>query len=151
MARLHSKKHGKSGRKRPKAKIAPKWIDYSEKEVKEIILQLIKKGTSATAIGLILRDQYAVPSVKALIGKTINQYLEEEGVLPEYPDDLLNLIRKAVVVRNHLKSNKTDVHNKVKLLHIESKIQRLAKYYRKTSRIPKDWKYNADNAALLIK
>ncbi len=140
MARLHSKKHGKSGRKRPKAKTSPKWVEFSEKEVKEMIIDLAKKGTSPTAIGMVLRDQYAVPSVKPLLGKTLNQFLEEENLLPQYPDDLMNLIRKAVKMRNHLKTNKADVHGKVKLLHVESKIHRLAKYYARNGRIPADWK-----------
>ncbi len=151
MAKLHSKKHGKSGRKRPKAKVAPKWVDYSEKEVKEIINDLAKKGTSPTMIGTILRDQYAVPSVKALLGKTLNQYMKEENMLPQYPDDLINLIRKAVKMRNHLKANKADTHGKVKLSHVESKINRLVKYYTRSGRLPADWKYDAEKAALLVK
>lgn len=151
MAKLHSKKHGKSGRKRPKAKTSPKWVEYSEKEVKEIISELAKKGTSPTMIGMILRDQYAVPSVKAMLGKTLSQYLADENLLPQYPDDLISLIRKAVRMRNHLKSNKADIHGKVKLMHVESKINRLVKYYTRNGRLPADWKYNAESAALLVK
>lgn len=151
MAKLHSKKHGKSGRKRPKAKASPKWVEYSEKEVKEIISELAKKGTSPTMIGAVLRDQYAVPSVKAMLGKTLGQYLVDESLLPQYPDDLINLIRRAVNMRNHLKSNKADVHGKVKLMHVESKINRLVKYYTRSGRLPADWKYDAESAALLVK
>lgn len=151
MAKLHSKKHGKSGRKRPKAKTSPKWVEHSASEVKGIIADLAKKGTSPTMIGTILRDQYAVPSVKPILGKTLNQFLADEGTLPQYPDDLINLIRKAVGMRNHLKDNKADTHGKVKLLHVESKINRLVKYYTKNGRLPADWKYDAEKAALLVK
>lgn len=151
MAKLHSKKHGKSSSKRPKAKVAPKWVDYSEKEVKEIITDLAKKGIAPTLIGTILRDQYAIPAVKPLLGKSLNQFLKDENLLPQYPDDLINLIKKAVRMRNHLKNNKMDTHGKVKLLHVESKIRRLVKYYRRNGRIPADWKYDSETAALLVK
>lgn len=151
MAKLHSKRKGKSGTKRPKAKTSPKWVDFSEKEVKEVIIALAKKGTSATMIGLILRDQYAVPAIRPILGKTLNAFLKEEGLQPQYPDDLINLIRTAVGMRNHLKVNKADTHGKVKLLHVESKIHRLGKYYKRTKRLPADWKYDAESAALLVK
>lgn len=151
MAKLHSKKHGKSGRKRAKAKVSPKWVDYSEKEVKEIIADLAKKGTSPTMMGAILRDQYAVPAIKPLLGKTLRAHLAAENLLPQYPDDLINLIRKAVRMRNHIKGNKADTHGKVKLLHVESKINRLVKYYTRTGRLPSDWKYDSESAALLVK
>lgn len=151
MAKLHSKKHGKSGRKRPKARTTPKWVEYSEKEVREIIADLVKKGIAPTMIGIMLRDQYAVPAIKPLLGKTLGQHLAAENMLPQYPDDLMNLIRKAVRMRNHLKGNKMDVHGKVKLLHVESKIHRLAKYYRRNGRLPADWKYDAESAALLVR
>lgn len=151
IAKLHSKRHGKSGRKRPKAKVSPKWVDYSQNEAKEIIIGLAKKGTSPTTIGIILRDKYAIPSARALIGKTINQFLKEENALQQYPDDLLNLIRKAVRMRDHLKTNKADVHGKTKLIHVESKIQRLVKYYTRVGKLPANWKYKAETAALIVK
>ncbi len=151
MAKLHSKKHGKSGRKRPKSRVSPKWVDYKASEVKEIITDLAKKGTSQTAIGLMLRDQHGIPAVKPILGKTLGAFLAEENLTTQYPDDLLNLIKRAVGVRNHLKANKADVHNKVKLLHVESKIHRLAKYYARKGRLPADWKYKPETAALLVK
>ena len=76
MARMHTRRHGKSGRKRPKAKVAPSWVQFNEKDTRELIVELAKKGTPPSQIGIILRDQYAIPSVKALTGKTITQILE---------------------------------------------------------------------------
>ncbi len=151
MAKMHTRRHGKSGRKRPKAKTCPEWVEMSEEEVKEIIRNLAKKGTPPSKIGLILRDQYAVPSVKALIGKTITEYLEEEDLLPEFPEDLMSLIKKAVRMHQHLEENKRDVHNKTRLMRVESKIQRLVKYYKEKGRIPKDWKYSYEVASLLVR
>ncbi len=151
MAKLHSKKRGKSGRKRPKAKTFPKWVEYSKKEIEDIIVDFTKKGMNPTIIGIILRDQYAIPSVKPILGKTLNQFLKDENLCSQYPDDLINLIRKAVGMRNHINTNKSDTMNKNSLIRVESKINRLVKYYIKNRRLPADWRYNAETSALLIK
>ncbi len=151
MARLHSKKHGKSGRKRVKPKVPPEWLEYSKEEVEKIIIDLAKKGSQPTTIGLILRDKYGIPMAKPIIGKTISKFLEEQKLLPKYPDNLINLIKKAVRMRDHLAKNKTDIHNKVKLSHVESKIRRLVKYYKRKGKLPADWKYDPNTAALLIR
>ncbi len=151
MARLHSKKKGKAGRKRPKAKTTPEWLEIKPAEVEEAILQMTKEGMAPTAIGLRLRDNYAVPSVRALLGMTLNAFLKKQGKQATYPDDLLNLIRRAMKIRTHLKTSKKDNHNRVKLLHIESKIHRLVKYYTRNGRLPSDWRYEPEKAALLVK
>lgn len=151
MARLHSGKHGKSSRKRPKIKVCPEWVDASKDEIEKIIIDLAKKGTPPAKIGLILRDQYAIPSVRAFLGKSLSKFLKEKNLLPQYPEDLLNLIRKAVRMREHLKQAKKDIHNRVKLTHVESKIHRLVKYYTKTKRLPHNWTYDPETAALLVK
>lgn len=151
MAKLHSKKKGKSGSRRPKALLKPEWVMYSAEEIKDIIRKLAREGAPAAKIGLILRDEYGVPLAKAYIGKTIGQFLEEEKLAPKFPDDLLSLIKKAVGMRAHMRTNKADLHNKVKLSHVESKIHRLVKYYRRKGKVPAGWAYDPETAALLIK
>ncbi len=151
MAKLHSKKHGKSGSKRPMYKIAPDWVEYSAHEVEDLVVKLYKQGNNATTIGRILRDQYGIPLVRTLTSKSINKILAENGQKVEYPDDLLALIRKAVRMSKHLAANKKDALNTTKLIHIESKIKRLAKYYIQESRLSQDWKYNRETAALIVK
>lgn len=151
MAKLHSKKHGKSGSKRPVFKVTPPWVDYSAHEVEELVLKLAKAGHNPTVIGRTLRDQYGVPLVATITGKSISKILEENGQKPDYPDDLLALIEKAVRMAKHLKANKKDALNTTKLIHIESKIKRLAKYYLKTGRLPHDWTYRRETAALIVK
>jgi small subunit ribosomal protein S15 len=151
MAKLHSGKKGKSGSRKPKAASRPEWCSYSDDEVKEIIRKLAKEGMGPTKIGLILRDEHGIPSAKPFVGMTIGQFLEAEKLSPKFPDYLLSLIKKAVGMRNHMRRNKPDLGNKVKLLHVESKIHRLVKYYRKEKRIPAGWKYNPETAALLVK
>ncbi|MCD6549508.1 30S ribosomal protein S15 [Candidatus Micrarchaeota archaeon] len=151
MARMHSRKKGRSASKPPKTKVAPEWVKMSSHEVEDLVVSLAKQGHNPTTIGLILRDEYGIPSVKRICNKSITQILEENGLKPELPDDLVNLMRKAVRVRKHLENNKHDVHNRVKLRHIESKIRRLVKYYTRTKRLPADWRYDPDTAALLVK
>jgi len=151
MARLHSNKKGKAGTKRPKAKVAPEFSKVEAQKVKEIILKLNKEGVPMSKIGLTLRDEYAVPSVRALIGSSVSAFLKNEAALPEYPEDILTLIKKAVSMRSHLKTTTADTHNKVKLLHVESKINRLGKYYVSKNRLPKGWRYDPESAALLVK
>ncbi len=151
MAKLHSKKHGKSGSKRPTFKVAPDWVEYSAHEVEDLVVKLYKQGHNATTIGRILRDQYGVPLVHTITSKSISQILEENGQKIAYPDDILALIRKAVCMSKHLAANKKDALNTTKLIHIESKIKRLAKYYIDKGRLAHDWKYNRETAALIVK
>jgi len=151
MARLHSKKKGKSGTKRPKSKVAPKWIDKEKSEIKEIILKVAREGVPPAKIGVLMRDQYGIPNLRAVLGMPLAAFLKKEKVAPEYPEDLLNLIKKAVRMTTHLKNSKKDIHNNVKLGHVESKINRLVKYYSSKGQLPEGWKYNREKAALLVK
>ncbi len=151
MARMHTRRRGKSGRKRPKARQPPQWLSVDKIKVKELIIELAKRGTPPSQIGLILRDQYGVPSVKALLGKKITQVLEEERLLPQYPEDLMNLLKKSVRMREHLAKNKRDIHNRIRLGRVEAKIHRLVKYYKRVGRLPENWKYTPEVAALLVK
>jgi small subunit ribosomal protein S15 len=151
MAKMHSKKKGKSGSKRPPTKIVPDWVEYSQTEVEEMIAKLAKEGQSSAKIGQTLRDAYGIPSVKNITNKSVTEIMKASGVKMEYPEDLLNLITKATNMRKHLGKNKGDVHNKSKLIHVESKIKRLVKYYTSIGRLPVKWSYDPEKAALLVK
>ena len=151
MAKLHSKKKGKSGSRKPRKKEKPEWLQYSKEEVEEIIRNLAKEGYGPTVIGRALRDEHGIPMAKYVIGTTVGKFLEKEGLAPKFPDDLLNLIKKAVRMRGHLREKTADTKNRVKLMHVESKIHRLTKYYTKKNRVPADWRYDPDTAALLVK
>lgn len=150
MARLHSRKRGKASSTKPRSSSAKAWVKLSKDEILEIVSRLAKEGKTEAQIGLILRDEYAVPSVKEVTGKSMSALLAEAGVSPEYPSDLLDLIRRAMSMRKHLAENTRDTSNKVKLSHVESKIKRLVRYYR-GNKLPKDWKYEPSKAALLVK
>jgi len=151
MARMHSKKRGRSGSRRPPTKEVPDWMDYSVQEVEEMVIKMGKEGTTPAMIGQILRDQHGVPSVKVLTGKSVVRILKDGGVSMDYPSDLLQLIERAMRMRKHLKENTADTHNRTKLAHAESKIRRLVRYYVKSGALPKGWKYDPETAALLVK
>ncbi len=151
MARLHSKKKGKSGRKRPKSTESPEWTPLSKEEVEKVVREFASKGVPPSHIGLILRDEYGVPNLRGVLGTSLSAFLRKEGLEQQIPEDLLNLIRRAVRMRDHLKKYKKDIHNKVKLTHVESKIHRLVKYYTRTGRLPAGWKYEREKAHLLVK
>ena len=151
MARMHSKKRGKSGSKRPAVKVAPEWTEYAPHEVEELVVKMGKEGKGPTEIGMILRDTYGIASVQTLCSKPITEVLADNGVKLGYPEDMINLIKRAVNMREHLRTNRSDRHNRTKLIHVESKIGRLVKYYTKNGRLPADWKYDPETAALLVK
>lgn len=150
MARLHSRKKGKAGTKRAKGGVVPAWVSVDKAELKETIVKMAKEGVPPTKIALYLRDQQGVANVRGILGMSLLAFLEKEKAAPEYPEDLLALIKKAVRMRSHLKTSKKDLHNKVKLGHVESKIGRLVKYYSSKGKLPKGWRYD-QQAALLAK
>ena len=142
MARMHSRKRGISGSKKPLQKSKPTWLRYKPKEIELLIVKLAKEEKTASEIGLALRDTYGVPDVKLLTGKSISQILDEKKLSPALPDDLVALMRKSVFIRKHLETNKKDQPAKRGLLLTESKTKRLIKYYKRSGRLPVEWKYD---------
>lgn len=151
MARMHSRKRGKSGSKRPYGKKLPAWVEYPPAELETLIVKLAKKGETSSRIGVMLRDQYGVPNVKQITKKRITQILEGKKIKKELPEDLMNLIKKAVKLAKHQEANPPDMTAKRGAQLTESKIKRLAKYYIREGRIPGDWKYDVEKAKLLVK
>ncbi len=150
MARMHTRKKGSSGSRPPFRDAPPEWCDVSEEELEKHIMRLHDSGMSTSMIGLVLRDQYGVPSSKLILGKRITRLLSEKGEVQDIPEDLTNLMRKAIRVRKHMRNNHKDVHNKRSLHLTESKIRRLAKYYRRTGKLPVDWRYKPETAEMLV-
>ena len=99
----------------------PEWIAYSNEEIEEFIVKFKREGKTASQIGVI------------------------------YPEDLMNLIRRAVNIRDHLEENPKDLHGKRGLTIIESRIRRLGRYYAKNGQLPEGWRYDPTKAALLVK
>jgi len=151
MARLHSKKKGKAGTKRPKSLVVPEWAGMKKSDIEEAILKMARERVPAAKIGLVMRDQHAIPNLRAILGMSLMQFLKKEKAVGEYPEDMLALIKKAMRVAGHIRTSKNDVHNSVKLSHLESKIHRLAKYYSSKGMLPEGWRYDREKAALLVK
>ena len=148
MARIYARRRGKSSSKRPL--VPAQWVTYSGDEVERLVVKLSKDGMQSARIGLVLRDQYGIPSVKAVTGKPIIAILEENEIAPKIPEDLFNLLRKAVKLRTHLEKNKRDAHSKRGLELLESKIRRLIKYYISEMKLPAGWKYDPERAKLIV-
>jgi small subunit ribosomal protein S15 len=150
MARMHSRKKGASRSRPPTVEKAPDWSDVSNEELEKLIIKLHDSGLPSAKIGLTLRDQYGVPSVKLVLGKNMNRFLKEKVTLSEIPEDLGNLMRRALHLRKHLRSNAKDVHNKRALQLMESKIRRLVRYYHDSGRLAQSWEYKPETAEMLV-
>jgi len=151
IARMYSRKHGKSGSKRPLREKAPKWIIYNKKEVEQLVLKLAKEEKSSAQIGVILRDQYGIPNVKEITGKKIVAILKENGFKFDYPEDMMNLMKKALKIKEHLASHKHDPSAIRGLELTESKLRRLGKFYVKNGKLPQEWKYDPEKLKLIVK
>jgi len=142
MAKMHSRGRGTSGAKKPLKPTKPTWIRYESKEVERLINKFAKEGKTSSEIGLILRDSYGIPSVKLLTSKSITEHLAEKKLLPELPEDVIALMKRSVIIRKHLESNKHDMSALRGMQFTESKIKRLIKYYKRVGKVAPDWKYD---------
>ena len=151
MARMYKSRKGRSGSTRPHVTEAPEWSNTDKEAVEALVLDLAKSGLSTAQIGTVLRDEHAVPNARLVLGKRIGQYLAEQDMLGTYPEDMMNLMRQAVAIINHLGSgNHKDIHNKRALEITEAKIRRLASCYIGEKRLPSDWRYKRDELRLMV-
>jgi small subunit ribosomal protein S15 len=153
MARMHTRRKGQSGSKRPSTLRVPDWMekDKDAQWVEAQVVELAKAGNTPSMIGKILRDQYGIPLVRVITNKRVMDILRENDLERRVPEDLRNMIAKAVTIRRHLEENKKDFVSKRGLQLVESKIHRLSKYYRRKKVLPADWKYSPDQAAVLLR
>ena len=150
MARMHSKKRGKSSSKKPISKAVPTWVKYKPTEVEKVVVKLAKSGKGSAEIGAVLRDTYGVPDVKMLTKKSITQIMKENESYPDIPEDLQNLMKRANNLRKHLEGHKKDLHSSRGLRLIDSKIRRLIRYYKENNVLPKEWTYSPERSKLLV-
>ncbi len=151
MARLHAHRKGKSGSTRPFLKANPEWVGMEKAEIEETILRLHQEGLSAAMIGVRLRDAHGVPSVRLATGRSVQEILRSKGAKFALPQDLASLIKRAGSLQTHLKGHGKDLSNKRGLQLIESKIRRLARYYKDRGVLPSDWDYSLKLAELQVK
>lgn len=81
----------------------PTWLKYTEDEVKDIVLKFSNKGLTAEKIGLIMKNQYGIPSVR-LYGLKIKKVLKDKFQEPT----IINLEKKVKKLEDHVKKNKHD-------------------------------------------
>ena len=150
MARMHSKGKGTSGSSKPNNDKAPSWSESDKGTVEELIIKYANEGHSSAKIGTLLRDMHAVPDVRLVMGERISQTLSRNDLESKYPEDMMNLMRKALSLIDHLSNNKKDLHNRRQLELCESRLRRLARYYVGTGRIPSTWAYKRDQLRLMV-
>ncbi|KAL0339256.1 UNVERIFIED_CONTAM: 40S ribosomal protein S13 [Sesamum angustifolium] len=137
--RSHGSK-GISASALPYKRTPPSWLKISSQDVEDNICKFAKKGLTPSQIGVILRDSHGIAQVKSVTGSKILRILKAHGLAPEIPEDLYHLIKKAVAIRKHLERNRKDKDSKFRLILVESRIHRLARYYKKTKKLPPVWK-----------
>ena len=124
------------------------WVNLTPEQIGKLVVEMNKEGLNASQIGIKLRDEHAISSIKSVTGKNMKQFMEENGINQEIPEDLEALVKRALSLQNHLKSNKGDRKNVRSLELLEAKVHRLSKYYKKKNVIPKNWKYKSVIAQL---
>merc|ERR1739838_1140322 len=134
MGRMHAPGKGISQSALPYRRSVPNWLKLSNDEVREQIFKLAKKGLPPYQIGVILRDSHRVAQVRFVTGTKVLRILKAKGLASEIPEDLYHMIKKAVSIRKHLERNRKDRDAKFRLILTESRIHRLARYY-KTKRV----------------
>ena len=129
----------------------PEWSNSNSDDVEKLVVELGKSRHSTAQIGTILRDQHAVPNVRLVTGKRIGTILSQNNIGGSYPEDMMNLMRQAVRIIEHLGSgNHKDIHNKRALEITEAKIRRLANYYKTEGKLSSDWRYKRDELRLMV-
>lgn len=127
--------------KEPKVK-----IDVAKK-----IVELHNDGLTASKIGLVLKNEFNIYNIKKYSGKSISEILKENKLQSDIPEDLMDLLKRAVKLLKHMKINKKDTTAKRGYQITVSKIRALSRYYKRTHKLPKDWNYSEDKAIILMK
>ena len=147
---MYSKGKGIARRCLPFRRSPPSWVQITTNDLVEQIIKLARKGTTPSQIGVILRDSHGIPQVKGVTGSKILRILKKAGLAPELPEDLHHLIKKAVNIRKHLEKFRSDRDAKFRLICVESRIHRLARYYRNVKTLRPTWRYVSKRADTLI-
>ena len=147
---MYSRKRGKAGSKRPSKITIPTWVSYKAEEIDKLIVKLYKSGNSISKVGMILRDTYGIPSVRHITKSRIGKILQANNSAPKLPEDITFLVKKDIRLVKHLDGNKKDMTVWRGLQITESKINKLAKYYKREGVLPSGWKFDRKTAKLLI-
>ncbi|THU97807.1 hypothetical protein K435DRAFT_838410 [Dendrothele bispora CBS 962.96] len=114
------------------------WLKTTPEEIVDQIIKLACKGLIPSQIGVTLRDSYGIPWVCFVPGNKIRRILESHGPLAP------------LAVRKHLEINRKGKDSKFRLILVESRFHRLARYYKSKQQIPPTFKYDSATASTLI-
>ena len=150
---MHTRRRGSSDSDKPVADDPPEWSDVDADAVEERVVELAEDGHSPSQIGMALRDEGVkgtpVPNVKLATGKKVGEILADHDAGPSIPEDFESLLERAVRLREHVEENPQDASNRRALQNAESKIRRLADYYR-GDELDEEFRYSYDAAVDLL-
>ena len=153
MARMHTRRRGSSSSDTPVADDPPEWSDVDAGAIEARVVELAEEGHSPSQIGLKLRDEGVqgtpIPDVQLATDKKVTEILNEHNADADLPEDLRNLLERAVRLREHMADNPGDAQNKRALQNAEAKVRRLADYYR-GDELDEDFKYTYERARELL-
>ena len=150
MGRMHTPGKGISKSALPYKRTPASWVKQTAADVEDRVCKYAKKGLTPSQIGVILRDSQGIAQVKAVTGNKILRILKANGLAPAIPEDLYQLVKKAVAIRKHLGTFRKDKDSKFRLILVESRIHRLARYYRGVRKLEANWKYESSTASALV-
>jgi small subunit ribosomal protein S15 len=150
---MHTRRRGASGSDKPVTDDPPEWSDVDPDAIEERVVELAEDGYDPSQIGMKLRDEGVtgtpIPDVKLATGKKVTEILEEHDAGKELPEDLENLMARAIRLREHMQENPQDHQNKRALQNAESKVRRLVNYYQ-GDELDEDFTYSYDVAKELL-
>jgi small subunit ribosomal protein S13e len=147
---MHTPGKGISKSALPYKRTPASWVKQTAADVEDRVCKFAKKGLTPSQIGVILRDSQGIAQVKSVTGSKILRILKKNGLAPAIPEDLYQLVKKAVAIRKHLGIFRKDKDSKFRLILVESRIHRLARYYRGARKLEANWKYEAATASALV-
>jgi small subunit ribosomal protein S15 len=150
---MHTRRRGSSDSDKPVADEPPEWSDVDAEDIEERVVELAEEGQAPSEIGLTLRDEGVqgtpIPDVKLATGKKITEILDEHDADGEIPEDLRNLMERAITLREHMDEHPLDHQNKRALQNVEAKVRRLVDYYR-GDELDEEFTYSYDAAVDLL-
>jgi len=64
--------------------------------------------------------------------------------------DYINIYEYHIILISNIDFNRKDRDSKFRLILVESRIHRLARYYKRKSKIAPNWKYESSTASALV-
>ncbi|POY74999.1 hypothetical protein BMF94_1975 [Rhodotorula taiwanensis] len=142
MGRMHNPHKGIASSALPYKRSAPRWLKTSPEEVKEHIF----KASLSSRLPVTIKTAGLAPQIPEDLYHASQTLTERK----KRAEGLTLLIKKAVQVRKHLERNRHDKDSKFRLILIESRIHRLARYYRTKGQLPPTFKYESATASTMI-